>query len=97
MKTEDPEIARMLRDCQEPPGQRYALVLGLLGAFAAGGVVFVAITRSAALRGGGGVLLAVAILLIGFTARWRKRRGPAGEAPSDELESAEPTRRRRMR
>ena len=93
MKTDDPEIARMLRDCQEPPGQRYALVLGLLGAFAAGGVVFVAIPRSAALRGGGGVLLGVAVLLIGFTARWRKRRA----APSDDLDSSEPTRRRRTR
>ena len=74
MKTEDPEIARMLRDCQEPPTQRYALVLGLIGAFAAGGVVFVAITRASSLRGGGGVLLLVAVLMLGFGLR-RKRRG----------------------
>jgi hypothetical protein len=74
MKPDDPEIARMLRDCQEPPSQRYALVLGLLGAFAAGGVVFVAITRASSLRGGGGVLLAVAVLLLGVTLGRKRRR-----------------------
>ena len=74
MKTDDPEIARMLRDCAEPPSQRYALVLGLVGAFVAGAVVFVAITHAASLRGGGGVLLLVAVLLLSFGLRRRSRR-----------------------
>jgi hypothetical protein len=96
MKTDDPEIARMLRDCQEPPSQRYGLVLGLIGAFAAGGVVFVAITRSSSLRGGGGVLLLVAAFLLGFT-RWRRKRRGAEDPLSDPLDPSEPARRRRAR
>jgi uncharacterized membrane protein len=74
MKPDDPEIARMLRECAEPPSQRYALVLGLVGAFVAGAVVFVAITHAATLRGGGGVLLLVAVLLLSFGLRKRARR-----------------------
>jgi hypothetical protein len=70
---EDPEIARMLRECREPPRQQLGLVVGLVGAFAAGGVVFLAVTRLSSLRGwaGGLLLAAVLFLLVGFG---RKRR-----------------------
>ncbi len=68
---DDREIAEMLRACEEPPRQRYTLVLGLIGAFAAGGVVFMAVTRLSSLRGWGGALLGgtVLLLLVGFGRR----------------------------
>jgi uncharacterized membrane protein YeaQ/YmgE (transglycosylase-associated protein family) len=95
MKTEDPEIARMLRACEEPRGWRYALVLGLVGAFAAGGVVFVAITRTASLHGWAGVLFLVAMLMLGASKLWRKGGGRPVDVASDPLEPKDPAPRRR--
>ena len=65
---EDREIAEMLRACEEPPQQRWGLITGLVGAFAAGGVVFLAVARLGSLRGWAGGLLAVAVigLLLGY-------------------------------
>ncbi len=68
MTDEDREIAETLRGCREPARQRYGLVLGLIGAFACGGVVFLAVARLGSLRGWAGGLLAVAVifLLVGY-------------------------------
>jgi hypothetical protein len=71
-KPEDPEIVAMLRACQEPPRQRVTLVLGLVGAFAAGGVVFMAVTRMGSLRGWGGALVLLTVLLL-FVGLGRRR------------------------
>jgi hypothetical protein len=65
------ELKEMLRACEGPPRERYTLVLGLIGAFAAGAVVFVAVTRMGTLRGWTGILLlaTVFLLLVGFGRR----------------------------
>jgi hypothetical protein len=63
------ELEAILRECQEPPSQRWALIAGLVGAFAAGGVVFLAVARLGALRGWAGGLLAVAVLALLFGTR----------------------------
>ena len=72
-KDEDREIAEMLRACAGPPGQKVALVLGLLGAFAAGGVVFLAVARLGFLRGWTWALLGIAVLAL-FAGLWRAKK-----------------------